>query len=131
MLSLSFAVIFMFYVTDTFSSAWIRGGAAGACATPEFSDSSTEHSNVPPPGIMMITLKLPVISKSAPLELETLSRRCTDMNCSLEIKPLCNIGELPANAACVSHANGTAHCNDTSGSTPWAQNTLYKRIINF
>ena len=28
-------------------SAWIRGGAAGACAPPEMSDSSTKHSNVP------------------------------------------------------------------------------------
>ena len=30
-------------------SAWIRGGGAGACAHPEFSGSSTKHSNVPPP----------------------------------------------------------------------------------
>ena len=29
-------------------SAWIRGGAAGACAPPEFSGFSTKHCDVPP-----------------------------------------------------------------------------------
>ena len=30
------------------SSAWIKGGAGGACAPPESSGFSTKHSNVPP-----------------------------------------------------------------------------------
>ena len=29
-------------------SAWIREGAAGACAPPEFSGCSTKHCDVPP-----------------------------------------------------------------------------------
>ena len=69
------------------SSAWIRGGAGGACAPPEFSGSSTKHSNVPPRNFEDY-LEIPCFKQKCPPGIRSLIQALIrDFFSTLAIKP--------------------------------------------